>query len=80
MAGVKKKRKTVSEGANPFGVKPGQIWESLDKRYPQIFQIHQVREDYGYVNAYVPSLKKYRRIKLTRFVPRSNGYRIVKDV
>lgn len=74
-------RKYFINSPNPFGVKPGQIWESMDKRFPtRMVQVHQVREDYGYANVYVLELKKYRRVKLVRFIPRSNGYRLVKDV
>lgn len=64
---------------NPFDVKPGQVWESLDARYLGVaFQVHQVRIDYGYANVWMINQKRYRRIKLTRFVPRRNGYKLIK--
>ena len=63
---------------NPFGVKPGQVWANCDPRNNgAYFQILSVREDLGYA---ITSRHNgmLGRVKLKRFRPMTNGYRLVR--
>jgi hypothetical protein len=61
---------------NPYGVKPGQIWQSCDKRddYRRV-TVESVDDGYAYVR-----WLKVTRVKLTRFRPNSRGYKLIRDV
>lgn len=64
---------------NPFGVKPGQIWENCDPRNKgAYFQILSVREDMGYAVTHKHN-GMLGKVKLTRFRPMTNGYKLIKD-
>jgi hypothetical protein len=68
------------EHPNPFGVTPGQVWENLDPRYSGCrVKILLVREDLGHAIV-ERSDHKLRQIKLTRFTPWVNGYKLIQDV
>ena len=73
-------RKTVDWSVpNPFGVMPGQIWENCDPRNKgAYFQVLSVREDMGYAVTQKPS-GRLGKVKLTRFRPMTNGYKLVKN-
>jgi hypothetical protein len=67
-------------------VKPGQIWQDCDPRGPArhllIESIEQARAVVLQVgaNGAVHGREKRTRIKLDRFRPTSNGYRLIHDV
>lgn len=68
------------ENKNPHGVKVGQVWAGCDPRYPDVhLKVVQVREDLGYAQVVVMKNNAFRRIKLTRFIPRTNGYKLLRD-
>ena len=65
---------------NPFSVRPGQVWENLDPRNKNtIFQVLSVREDQGYAITQKPG-GSLGKVKLVRFRPMTNGYKLVRDV
>lgn len=67
---------------NPFKVKSGQVWENCDPRMnKEKIIILLVREEPGYELAIVRSTvsNRIKRIKLLRFRPRSNGYKLVSE-
>jgi len=75
---------------NPYGVKIGQVWADNDKRmqdpprYLRIAEILPVSAQARVVRCNARGgllMDKYTRaIKLSRFRPAHNGYRLVKDV
>jgi len=66
---------------NPYSVQVGQIWQSCDKRYPDVnIQVVKIYEDRGYALCLVMKTSKFRRIQLKRFRERSNGYKLVTTV
>jgi hypothetical protein len=64
---------------NPYQVSPGQIWENCDPRnLGAYFQVLSVRLDMGYAITQKPN-GRLGRVKLTRFRPMTNGYRLVRN-
>lgn len=74
-------RKTFDRSSlNPFNVKAGQIWENCDPRNKgAYFQVLSVREDMGYAITQKQN-KRLGKVRLIRFRPMTNGYRLVRDV
>ena len=65
---------------NPYSVQVGQVWQSCDKRYPDVnIQIVKIYEDRGYALCLVLKNSKFRRVQLKRFRERSNGYKLIQD-
>lgn len=65
---------------NPYNVKAGQLWQGMDKRFPDVLvRVQIVFEERGYATVFVLKVKKLRRIQLHRFKSWSNGYRLVED-
>lgn len=66
----------MSEDANPYGVKVGQVWQSCDKRddYRRV-TVERIEGEYAYVR-----WLRLTRVKLSRFKPGSTGYRLARDV
>lgn len=63
---------------NPYGVQVGQVWQSCDKRYPNVnIQIVKLYEDRGYALCLILKNGRFRRVMLKRFRDRSNGYRLL---
>ena len=68
----------MSNELNPYSVNVGQVWQSCDKRYPDVnIQVVKVYEDRGYALCLVLKNSKFRRIMLKRFRERSNGYKLI---
>lgn len=68
---------------NPFSVKPGQVWENCDPRMRgERLVVLLVRLEPDYLFAVVNKIgtERMKRIKLNRFRPRTNGYKLVQDV
>lgn len=59
--------------SNPYGVKAGQVWRSMDPRDNRMITVLQVGVDKAQVQGFVKSW-----ISLKRFRPNSTGYRLVK--
>jgi hypothetical protein len=65
---------------NPYSVQVGQVWQSCDKRYPDVnIQVVKIYEDRGYALCLVLKSSKFRRVQLKRFRERSNGYKLIQD-
>lgn len=65
---------------NPFGVKPGQIWENLDPRFEaRRIKVLMVKEDMGYAVVERQHSKRMGQVLLKRFRPMTNGYKLVRD-
>lgn len=71
------------DNPNPYSVKAGQIWEDCDPRMNKArIRVLLVREEPDYLFAVVHRLgtDRMKRIKLNRFRPRTNGYKLIQDV
>jgi hypothetical protein len=63
----------------PTKVEVGQIWESMDPRFkPRRMQVVRLYEERGDALCILLDSGRFRTIKLKRFVPRTNGYRLIR--
>lgn len=75
-----RKRSFDHDHPNPFGVKQGQVWQLLDPRYPgRSVKILLVNESMGYAVVERLANNRLSQIKLKRFRPMTNGYKLLRD-
>lgn len=61
-------------------VKVGQVWENCDPRTPgKQFVVVSINEKLGYIITKKTS-GRFGRVKITRLKPRTNGYKLIRDV
>lgn len=60
-------------------IKVGQIWQDNDPRVTYTRELKVVRIEGEYAYCEIGRNRKVRRIKVSRFRPVANGYRLVKD-
>lgn len=63
----------------PPKVEVGQIWESMDPRFKtRRLQVVRIYEERGDALCLILDTGKFRTIKIARFIPRSNGYKLIR--